>query len=98
MSLAPEPTAAPGAGVSAAAGVQVFRYARVETPEDLPGADPRGVDVAILDLNCGWPNLGHDSVVQAVRDTAEHLAPTLGDAGMYVRAVSFAVRDHELLP
>ncbi len=98
MSLTSEPTAAPGAAVSAAAGVQVFQYARVEKPEDLPAADRRGVDVAILDLNCGWPNLGHDSVVQAVRDTSERLGPTLAEAGMYLRAISFAVRDHDSLP
>jgi hypothetical protein len=71
----------------------------VEKSGDLPPADPLGVDVAILDLNCGWPNLGHDSIVQAVRETAEGLAPALGDTGgLYLRAISFAVRDHGLLP
>ncbi len=102
MSLISEPTATLAAGVSVVAGAevlsQVFQYARVEKPEDLPAADRFGVDVAILDLNCGWPNLGHDSIVQAVRDTAAHLAPALASGGMYLRALSFAVRDHDMLP
>jgi hypothetical protein len=98
MSFLPEPTAAPAAGVSTIDGAPAFRYARVEEPGDLPPADPRGVDVAILDLNCGWPNLGHDSIVEAVREVAGRLAPELDDAGLYLRAISFAVRDHDALP
>jgi hypothetical protein len=76
----------------------VFQYARVEHPDELPPADERIVDVAILDLNCGWPNLGHDSLVHAVLESACDLLPQLVETGLAVRAVSFAVRDHRMLP
>jgi hypothetical protein len=97
MSVSSEPIAPEGAAVSAAVA-PAFRYARVERPGDLPAADPRAVDVAILDLNCGWPNLGHDSIVAAMRDAAARLATPLDDAGLHLRAISFAVRDHQALP
>jgi hypothetical protein len=76
----------------------IFQYARVEDPEALPPADERIVDVAVLDLNCGWPNLGHDALVHAVLETACELLPVLTETGIAVRAVSFAVRDHQMLP
>src|SRR5262249_10166362 len=72
----------------------VFHYARVEHPGELPPADERIVDVAVLDLNCGWPNLGHDSLVHAVLETACDLLPQLVETGLALRAISFAVRDH----
>ena len=53
----------------------VFDYVRVEKAEDLPAADPRTVDVAVLDMNHGWPNLGHDSLVHAVMDAACEATP-----------------------
>ena len=42
----------------ASAPCGVFEYARVERPEDLPAEEPRTIDVAVLDMNHGWPNLG----------------------------------------
>jgi hypothetical protein len=76
----------------------VYDYARVEAPADLPPADPRIVDVAVLDMNCTWPNLGHDSLVHAVQDAACDLIPVLGPAGIKVRAISFEVRRRHQLP
>ncbi len=76
----------------------VFRYARVERPEDLPPAEERTVDIAILDMNHGWPNLGHDSLVHAVLDTGCDLIPVLEDAGLQIRAVSFDVRRQGGIP
>jgi len=75
-----------------------FAYARVEREEDLPPADPRTVDVAVLDLNHGWPNLGHDSIVHAVMDAACEAGPEIVAAGMKVRAISFDVRRSRMLP
>src|SRR5688500_20274444 len=43
----------------------VYEYARVERVEDIPAADPRAIDVAVMDMNHGWPNLGHDSLVRS---------------------------------
>ena len=70
----------------------VFLYSRVLTPADLPARDDRIVDVAILDMNHGAPNLGHDSLVHAVMDSACDLIPALEGTGIRVRAVSFDVR------
>jgi hypothetical protein len=76
----------------------IFQYVRVERPEDLPAADERCIDVAILDMNHGWPNLGHDSLVHAVLDTGCDLLAPLAGAGLMVRALSFEVRQHHMLP
>ncbi len=75
-----------------------YDYVRVESPADLPPPDERTIDVAILDMNHGWPNLGHDSIVHAVQDAACDLAPVLESAGLRVRAVSFEVRRRHLIP
>ncbi len=83
-------TAAPGGGV--------FAYARVEAASDVPPPDERVVDVAVLDMNHGWPNLGHDSLVHAVQDAACDLIPRLRAAGLGVRAISYDVRRSHMLP
>lgn len=64
----------------------------MERPEDLPPADPRIVDVAVLDMNHGWPNLGHDCLVHSLLDTACELLPVSEETGVRVRALSFDVR------
>ena len=75
-----------------------FDYVRVERPEDVPPADPRAVDVAILDMNHGWPNLGHDSLVHAVLDAACDLVPVLEASGLRVRTLSYDVRRGGMIP
>ena len=75
-----------------------FEYARVERTEDLPLADPRIVDVAVLDMNHGWPNLGHDSLVHAVLDTACDLIEALEGTDLRVRVLSFDVRRSLMVP
>ena len=70
----------------------VFLYSRVEAPQDLPPRDDRVVDVAVLDMNHGWPNLGHDSLVHAVMDSACDLIPALEGTGLRVRVLSYDVR------
>jgi hypothetical protein len=76
----------------------IFSYVRVERPEDLPPADPRCIDIAVLDMNHGWPNLGHDSIIHAVLDTGCDLLAPLAGAGMMVRAISFEVRRFQHIP
>jgi hypothetical protein len=76
----------------------VFRYVRVEQPTDLPPFDQATIDVAILDMNHGWPNLGHDSLVHAVLDTACDLLQPLEPSGLSVRAISFDVRRSLCIP
>jgi hypothetical protein len=83
---------------SAAAGAGVFDYVRVEAPADVPPPHERVVDVAVLDMNHGWPNLGHDCLVQAVQDAACDLIPRLTESGLRIRAVSYDVRRHHMIP
>ena len=76
----------------------IFEYVRVERPEDVPAPDPRAVDVAVLDMNHGWPNLGHDSLVHAVLDSCCEAIATLEGAGLRVRVLSYDVRRAGVLP
>jgi hypothetical protein len=77
---------------------RVFQYVRVERPEDVPPPDPKAIDVAILDMNHGWQNLGHDSLVHAVLDTSCDLLGALHESGLHVRALSYDVRRSGRIP
>ncbi|HET7711804.1 MAG TPA: hypothetical protein VFL80_07730 [Thermoanaerobaculia bacterium] len=78
----------------------------IHTPTDffeytaglLPRADPKRIDVAVLDMNHSWPNIGHDSIVHAIQEAAEHHRPRLVAAGLKVRAISFDVRRKLQMP
>jgi hypothetical protein len=76
----------------------VFDYVRIEHPEDEPAPDPRAIDVAILDMNHGWPNLGHDSLVHAILEVACDLEAPLEGTGLHLRALSYDVRRGHVLP
>jgi hypothetical protein len=67
-----------------------FEYVRVTDSE--PPADPDRIDVAVLDMNHSWPNLGHDSIVHAILESAEPLREPLVAAGAKVRVLSYDVR------
>jgi hypothetical protein len=82
----------------ASAPCGTFEYFRVERPGDVPEEDPRAIDVAVLDMNHGWPNLGHDSLVHAVMDASCEAIEALEDAGLRVRVLSFDVRRCGVLP
>ena len=56
------------------------------------------IDIAVLDMNHSWPNVGHDSVVHAILEAAEASRIALTDAGVKVRAISYDVRRTGLLP
>jgi hypothetical protein len=56
------------------------------------------IDVAILDMNHSWPNVGHDALVHAVLEAAEPLRPQLVAAGSKVRVISYDVRRTLQLP
>jgi len=76
----------------------VYEYVRVERAEDIPAADPRVIDVAIMDMNHGWPNMGHDSLVQVVKDAACDLAGVLAETGLRIRVLSYEVRRRHMIP
>ncbi|MBI1853045.1 MAG: hypothetical protein HYR85_22105 [Planctomycetes bacterium] len=75
-----------------------FRYVRIERADAIPPADPHAVDVAILDMNHGWPNIGHDSLVHGVLEIACDLKPELDRLGFLVRALSYDVRRGGVVP
>ncbi len=76
----------------------IFDYQRIERPEQLPVADERIIDVAVLDMNHGWPNLGHDSLVHLVQDAACDTFEILRSTGLKLRALSFDVRRSGMVP
>jgi len=73
-----------------------FEYVR--TDDGVPIADSKKIDVAILDMNHSWPNVGHDSLVHAVLEAAEQSRDRLVAKGMKVRALSYDVRRRFMLP
>ncbi len=82
--------------IKAAPGV--FEHLRLAPGEALPRPRPEIVDVAVLDMNHGWPNVGHEGVVAALRTAAGRLGEPLAEAGLSIRAISFDVRRALQLP
>jgi hypothetical protein len=80
------------------AGIGGFRFARVERAGDLPPADPTIVDVALLDMHHGWPNLGHEALVDVIQSAVCDLREHLARVGLTVRAISYDVRRGRALP
>jgi hypothetical protein len=75
-----------------------FIYLRVLRPADIPPLYERIVDVAVLDMNCRWPNLGHDLMVRTVGEIAHDLSPLLQSAEMQIRVLSYDVRGSLMVP
>jgi hypothetical protein len=73
-----------------------FEFTRVV--DSAPPADRDRLDIAVLDMNHRWPNLGHDQIIHAVLDAAEESRASLVAAGVKVRAISYDVRQSGLLP
>ena len=85
-------------GCPTRAEVGGFRFARVERPGDAPAADPHIVDVALLDMHHGWPNLGHEALVDVVQSAVCDMRGELVGAGLSVRVISYDVRRGQALP
>jgi hypothetical protein len=85
-------------GACRAAEHAVYLYERVEKPADLPPADAGLVDVFVLDMNHGWPNIGHDAIVMAVRTAVCDQTTALTAAGLRVRVLSCDVRRGLVVP
>ena len=73
-----------------------FEYA--VAADSAPTPDAECVDIALLDMHHGWPNIGHDSLVHVVLDLAEECSEELAAAGAKVRVISYDVRNRMLLP
>ena len=76
--------------------MQNFEYVR--TDSGVPAEEPGVIDVALLDMNHSWPNVGHDSIVHAVLEIAEELREELVPSGMKVRLLSYDVRRRMMIP
>lgn len=77
----------------------VFDYYRIDhAGEVLPPRDESFIDVAVLDMNHGWPNLGHDSLVHLVQDASCDLMEPLLALGLKLRVISFDVRKGAAIP
>jgi len=77
---------------------EVFRWLRVSRKEDVPPASRRYIDVALLDMNHAWPNLGHDAIVRTIGEIAEDARPALEEASLAVRVLSYDVRRRLQVP
>jgi hypothetical protein len=75
-----------------------FDVVRVERASDVPPRDARVVEVALLDMNHGFPNVGHDAMVALLRDVTLELGAELERRDRRVRLFSYAVRDRLMLP
>jgi len=75
---------------------EVFESIRVTDSVPPPRADC--IDVALLDMNHFWPNLGHDSLVHAVQDSAHSFRQELERIGARVRLLSYDIRRRNIVP
>jgi hypothetical protein len=73
-----------------------FEYVRLT--DSVPPGDANRIDVAVLDMNHNWPNLGHDAIVHAILEIAEDYRDRLIRAGKKVRVLSFDVRRRLMIP
>jgi hypothetical protein len=73
-----------------------FEYVRING--EVPPESADRIDVALLDMNHSWPNVGHDSIVHSVLEAAEPMRDELVDAGLKVRVLSYDVRRTLRLP
>jgi hypothetical protein len=76
----------------------IFEYVQVEREADRPARDANAVDVAVLDMNHGWPNVGHDTIVMGLQMMACDVRHELKDAGLRIRVVSYDVRRGSVIP
>jgi len=63
-----------------------------------PKTEAGSIDVALLDMHHGWPNVGHDSLVHAILEAAEESREELVANGVKVRVISYDVRRRLLIP
>lgn len=76
----------------------VFGVVPVTRDGDVPPTDPRTIDVAVLDMHHGWPNLGHDAITHAMQNAVCDIAPQLVKAGLRFRILTYDVRRRHAIP
>ncbi len=84
--------------LTACPAAPVFRLATVRSPGDVPPPDDSLIDVALLDMHHGWPNLGHDAIVAAMQNAVCDISAELAACGIGVRVLSYDVRRGLAIP
>jgi hypothetical protein len=74
-----------------------FEFIRLED-DSLPEARRDCVDVALMDMNHSWPNVGHDALVHVVFKAAQSSREELERKNLKVRVLSFDVRRRNAVP
>lgn len=73
-----------------------FEFLQVE--DSVPAPQRDRIDVALMDMNHAWPNIGHDALVHVVLEAASQLRDELGGNRTSVRVLSFDVRRRNVIP
>ena len=74
-----------------------FEYVRLDDGSVPPARQDR-IDVALLDMNHSWPNVGHDALAHVILEAAQSLQDELARAGAKVRVLSYDVRRRNHVP
>jgi hypothetical protein len=74
-----------------------FEYVRLDD-DSVPEARRDCIDIALLDMNHSWPNIGHDALVHVVLEAADALRDELERKAIKVRVLSYDVRRRNLIP
>jgi hypothetical protein len=77
--------------LSALINSDIFSFQRVAVG-GAGSPDPSSIDVALLDMNHSYPNVGHDALARAVLEAVCPLEEELRAEGLRVRIFSFDVR------
>jgi hypothetical protein len=75
-----------------------LHYARVDAPGEDPEPEPGLLDVAVLDMHHGYPNLGHASIVETVLNLAHLERQEREGIVPGVRVISYDVRGRGAVP
>ncbi|MCX6549391.1 MAG: hypothetical protein NTY02_00025 [Acidobacteria bacterium] len=71
---------------------------RVERPDQVPPARPNLIDIAVLDMHHGWPNLGHGAILHAMQNAVCDISASLCKADIGFRIFSYDIRSSQAMP
>jgi hypothetical protein len=90
-------TFAPGTNITLPPGLSLY-FSRVDAPGDEPPPVAGVVDVAVLDMHHGYPNLGHASIVESVLNWGHEERVRREGAAPGFRVISYDVRSRGAVP
>ena len=83
---------------SCPASPPVFDVVRARRPGDVPSSEPHLIDVAVLDMHHGWPNLGHDAILHAMQNAVCDISGQLTKTQIGFRVLSYDIRRGQVIP